>query len=436
MLQITTLIVFVVTYFGLAVGHWFFLKLDRTGIALLGAIAMLALGCITLPEAVASVNMESILLLFALMVIAAQLHYAGFYTWIARKVLNSLLDRPPLFLAVLISLSGVLSAFLNNDVVVIAVAPVITVSLLEKKMNPVPFLIALALSSNIGCALTIIGNAQNVLVGEIGKISFGSYMLFAFVPVTLSLIVCYGVVYYLGRNSFELKNDATNSHKKSGKSQQNAVSVGTVSIADISSDTESGEEVPFNQWRTIKGTGILLILVFFFVFTGLPHYLVAMTGAGLLLCSHRLPSRNVLQLVNWQLLILFMGLFVVVGAFVQCGLADKMITFLSTHNVDVNNPLELTILSGVLSNCINNSAAVMLLVKVTDLTNPLNCYALALSNAFAGNLIIVGSLANIIAVQCAESFKLRITFFEFVKYGAPTAGISMLILLAWVWLFM
>jgi len=409
-MEIITLTVFIVTYFGLAVGHWFFLKLDRTGIALLGAIAMLALGSIGLPQAVASVNMESILLLFALMVIAAQLHFAGFYSWIAQKVLNPLLNRPAVFLAVLVGLSGVLSAFLNNDVVVIAIAPVVTVSLLEKRLNPVPFLIALAMSSNIGCALTVIGSAQNVLIGEIGRISFGTYMLFAAVPVALSLIACYSVVYFLGRKSFVLE-----------------ASHGPPPEVDR-------DDMPFNLWRTVKGTGILVILVVLFVFTSLPHYLVAMTGAGLLLCSHMLPSRNVLRMVNWQLLVLFIGLFVVVGAFVRNGLAGRLLEFLSLHGIDIDNPLALTAISGILSNCINNSAAVMLLVKVVDLSNPLNCYALALSNAFAGNLLIVGSLANIIAVQCAESYKLKIGFGEFVRYGAPTAAVSMMILFGWIWI--
>ncbi len=408
--EILTLIVFIVTYFGLSVGHWFFLKLDRTGIALLGGIAMLGLGCIKLPQAVASVNMESILLLFALMVIAAQLHFAGFYCWITHRVLHSLLDRPAVFLAVLIALGGLLSAFLNNDVVVLAMAPVITVALLGKRLNPVPFLIALALSSNIGCAFTYIGNAQNVLIGQIGKISFGGYMLFAVVPVTLSLLACYLIVYYLGRKSFVLADGEESLQVKP-------------------------DEIPFNRWRTIKGTGMLLILVVLFVFTHLPHYLVAMCGAGLLLCSHMLPSRNVLKMVNWQLLLLFIGLFVVVGAFVQSGLSEKLLDILTRHGININNPLQLAVISGVLSNCINNSAAVMLLVKIADLSNPLNCYALALSNAFAGNLIIVGSLANIIAVQCAENFHLQIGFREFFRYGAPTAIISMLILLGWLFIF-
>jgi Na+/H+ antiporter NhaD/arsenite permease-like protein len=148
-----------------------------------------------------------------------------------------------------------------------------------------------------------------------------------------------------------------------------------------------------------------------------------------------LPSRNVLKLVNWQLLVLFIGLFVVVGAFVDSGLSQKMLAVLTNHGINVNNPVELAVISGVLSNCINNSATVMLLVKVVNLTNPMNCYALALSNAFAGNLIIVGSLANIIVVQCAENLKLKISFVEFFKYGAPTAIASMLILIGWLCIF-
>lgn len=408
--EVATLVIFCVTYIGLAVGHWFFLKLDRTGIALLGGIAMLAFGCLKLPQAIASVNMQSILLLFALMVIASQLRYAGFYCWVTEKILKSLLNRPALFLGVLMALGGGLSAFLNNDVVVLAVSPVITMSLLEKKLNPVPFLIALALSSNIGCALTTIGNAQNVLIGEMGRISFGAYMTFAAVPVVLSLAVCYVLIYWIGRNSFVLK-----------KQQQQA---------EI-----PPESIPFHRWRTIKGTGILLILVILFVFTNLPHYLVAMTGAGLLLCSHMLPSRNVLQGVNWQLLVLFIGLFVVVGAFVDCGLSDDMLAFLNRYGVDLNQPIQLALISGILSNCINNSAAVMLLVKVVDLSLPMNCYALALSNAFAGNLIIIGSLANVIVVQCAENYRLEISFREFLKYGVPTALSSMGILIGWLWIF-
>ncbi len=407
-----TLMIFLVTYAGIAVGHWCFLKLDRTGIALLGGIAMLAFGCIRLPQAVASVNMESILLLFALMVIASQLHYAGFYTWIAGTISGELLNRPALFLAVLIVSGGILSAFLNNDVVVLAVAPVITVSLLRKRMNPVPFLIALALASNIGCALTTIGSAQNVLIGQIGHLSFGRYMLFAAPPVLLSLAAEYVLVYWIGRNSFYLVPEPA--------------ADGTDSEPGMASD------MPLNRWRTTKGLGILGLIVLLFVLTDLPHYLVAMTGAGLLLCSHMLPSKNVLRGVNWQLIVLFIGLFVVVGAFQNSGLSGDMMSILNHWGVNLNQPENLAVVSGILSNCINNSATVMLLVNVTDLSNPLNSYSLALSNAFAGNFFLLGSFANVIALQSAESFGLKISFREFARYGMPTSVLSMILLLIWI----
>jgi len=409
-----TLVIFLITYAGIATGHWFYLKLDRAGIALLGAIAMLAFGCITLPQAVASVNMTSILLLFALMVIASQLHYAGFYNWLAEKISGDLLARPALFLAVLMGASGVLSAFLNNDVVVLAVAPVVAVSLLRKRMNPVPFLIALALASNIGCALTTIGNAQNVLVGEIAKLSFKHYMLFATLPVFLSLAAAFGIVYAIARRSFYLAPDTP---------------VQEPSFAE-NDNVFSGEDMPLNVWRTVKGLGTLAIIVVLFVATDLPHYLVAMTGAGLLLCSRRLQSRDVLRGVNWQLIVLFIGLFVLIGALEASGLVEKIIAL--CRNGLIDTPVPLAAVTAVLSNCINNSAAVMLLVKVTDLANPLNGYSLALSNAFAGNFLIVGSLANIIAVQCADSLGIKIGFREFAKYGVPTATASMTILLIWL----
>ncbi len=405
--ELCTLAVFVAAYSGLAVGHWFFLKLDRTGIALLGSIAMLAFGCITLPQAVAAVNIESILLLFALMVIASQLHYAGLYGWLANRLLRPLIDRPAVFLAVLIALGGGLSAFLNNDVVVLAMAPIVASALIGSRINPIPFLIALALASNIGCALTTIGNAQNVLIGEIGGLRFGSYMRFAVIPVMLSLAVCYAVVYRVGRGKFSAQPDAA---------------------ATIPAESDP----PLNRWRAIKGAGVLAFLIFAFVFTGVPHYLAAMTGAGLLLCRRMLPSRQVLSGVNWQLLVLFIGLFVIVGAFVDTGLADDMLKFLAGCGVDLNNPIELSLISGAFSNCINNSAAVMLLIRVIDTTDPVCCYALALSNAFAGNLIVMGSLANIIVAQCAEDFKLHISFGEFFRYGAPTAVVSMIILTGWL----
>jgi Na+/H+ antiporter NhaD/arsenite permease-like protein len=400
-----TLIIFCVTYAGIALGHIWGLKLDRTGIVLLGAIAMLAFGCVSLSHAVQAVNYPSILLLFSLMIIASQLHFAGFYHSVARKI-SEFLERPPFFLALLMLTSGILSAFLNNDVICFAFTPVVATALLRKRMNPLPFLIALALSSNIGCALTIIGNAQDVLVGQIAHLSFGGYILWVAVPVTLSMVTAYCIVYFLGRKHFYLPENS-----------------------DIPTPPE--DDTPFNTWRAIKGVGITCIIVILF-FTPLPRYLVALSAAGILLCSHRLESKKVLSGVDWQLLVLFIGLFVVVGAFHDSGLAIEGVDWLKKSGVNLQNPYVLALTTGALSNLINNSAAVMLLIKVVDMSDPLHGYVLALSNTFAGNLFLIGSVANIIVVQGAASLGVKITFKDFAKYGIPTALASFVFLMLWV----
>ncbi len=408
-LALATLIIFCLTYAGIAIGHGLIWKLDRTGIALLGGIAMLSLGCVTLPEAVASVNMPSILLLFGLMVVAGQLHYAGFYQWAAQWI-SKTLDRPALFLFLLMMASGILSAFLNNAVVVLAFAPVIIYSLRKKHLNPVPFLIALPISANIGCAATMVGNAQNVLIGEMAKLNFGSYMLFAVPPVLISLLAAYGICYYVGRRDFHRRPEATPVHR------------------------EILEDVPFDWWRTTKGISVLTAVVVLLITTKYPSYLLALTGAGMLLCSQRLESKKVLALVNWQLLVLFIGLFVVVGAFSTNGFATLFQRILLEHSVNLHLPWVIAAVSAVLSNLINNSAAAVLLVQMIDMTVPQNAYALAISNAFAGNLLLIGSMTNLVAAQSAENFGIKLGFLNFARYGIPASLTSLGFLLLYLYL--
>ncbi|MCP4179503.1 MAG: anion transporter [bacterium] len=401
----TTLIVFIVTYIGVAIGSFWGLKLDRTGIVLLGSIALLAFGCLTLHEAVNSVNYKSILLLFALMVVSSQLQYAGFYHRVAHFI-SGFINKPNRFLLILMLSSGITSAFLNNDVVCYAFTPIIAVSLLKKKLNPVPFLIGLAISSNIGCALTYIGNAQNILIGEMGNLNFGGYILWTILPVSISMCLAYWIILLISKNSLNKTIDTE------------------ISENDI-------DKTKFNTWRATKGIVCVIIIIILF-FTPLHRYLVALVAAGILLCSHKLESRDVLKKVDWQLLILFIGLFVVVGAFRDQGLGAASIEWLKHSGVDLNNPYILALSTGVLSNMINNSATVMLLVHFVDLTNPLFGYVLALSNTFAGNLFIIGSVANIIVIKGAKDYGINISFIEFAKYGIPVAVSSFITLFLWI----
>ena len=402
-----TLIIFIMTYIGIAAGGFWGLKLDRAGITLLGSIALLVFGCSTLPEAVNNVNFESILLLFALMIISCQLQCAGFYHK-AAKLISGFMSKPALFLLILMVSSGILSAFLNNDVVCFAFTPIVAISLLRKRFNPIPFLIALAISSNIGCAITIIGNAQDVLIGEMTQLSFGKYMLFAVVPVSISMLIAYFIILFISRKHLTL-------------------------VVDKNFVPPKEDTTPLHTWRTIKGLIAIVVIIILF-FTPLPRYMVALAIAGLLLCSHKLESKVVLKLVDWQLLILFTGLFVIVGTFQDIGLGKAALQWLSGHGLELNNPYILTLSTGVLSNLINNSAAVILLVHLVDLSNPINGYILALANTLAGNLFLIGSVANIIVIKKAKEFGVHISFWKFAVYGIPVALASYITLLLWLYI--
>src|ERR1043166_1675995 len=152
-------ITFGITYIGIALGRFPRLVLDRTGIALLGAIAMLVFHGISVRDAAGHIsdNSETLLLLFGLMIFSAQLRVAGFYVWAGER-LTRLVDRPKRLLAGLIAVSAILSALLANDIVCLAFTPLLCEALLAARRNPIPFLLALATSSNIGSAATIIGN--------------------------------------------------------------------------------------------------------------------------------------------------------------------------------------------------------------------------------------------------------------------------------------
>jgi Na+/H+ antiporter NhaD/arsenite permease-like protein len=175
----------------------------------------------------------------------------------------------------------------------------------------------------------------------------------------------------------------------------------------------------------------VIIVLFFFP---IPKYLVALVAAGILLCSHKLESKDVLKLVDWQLLILFISLFVVVGAFSYSGLGFALIEYMKKLGIHLNNSYTLAVTAGVLSNLINNSAAVMFLVHIIDLTKEVNCYILAMANTFAGNFLLIGSVANLIVAKEAKDLNINISFMQFAKYGIPSAVISFIVLLSWIFI--
>lgn len=404
----TVLIVFLVVYLGMILGGLPFLQIDRTGIALLGAIALVALGKVSPREAAQSVHLPTLLLLFSFMVISAQMRLGGFYTRVTRHI-AALGVGPPALLALLIAAAAALSAVFSNDIVCLAMAPVLADACLKRRLNPVPYLLALACAANVGSAATLIGNPQNMLIGETLRLSFAGYALEAAVPVLAGLAVTWAVIALLSRGRWTLAGDAA---------------------AVPEAERREADEAVFDPWQTAKGLLVAGALLVVFLFTALPREVAALTGAGLLLLSRRLHSNKMLGLVDWELLVLFIGLFVVNHAFQASGLAAQAMAWLEAAGLSLASPLALFAATFVASNLVSNVPATMLLLPAA--TEPWSGPLLALVSTLAGNLLIVGSIANIIVVDCAARRGIRIDWRAHARVGVPVTLATLAMAAAWL----
>jgi Na+/H+ antiporter NhaD/arsenite permease-like protein len=398
--------VFIVVYIGMLLGRLPRLQLDRSGVALLGAIALIAGGALSLNQAARAVDIPTMTLLFAFMVISAQLRLGGFYTRAAEAV-TSLKTSPALLLGAVIFLTGVLSAVFMNDIVCLAVPPVLIQACRSRRLDPVPFLLAVACAANVGSAATLIGNPQNILIGQSLDLSFSRYLLIAGIPSVLGLAATWGViaVQYRGR-------------WRDGEGLP----------------AESPEGLPsWNPWQSSKAllvTGVLFVL---FLFTGLPRDIMALGAAGILLMSRKMHSRSMLGLVDWQLLVLFGGLFVVNYALQQTRVPDLAVAELLRLGVDPAHPGWLFAVTVLLSNAVSNVPAVMLLLPIAH--HPLAGPILALSSTLAGNLLIIGSIANIIVVESAASHGIHISWRTHAPTGVAVTVLTLAIAVLFLWIF-
>jgi Na+/H+ antiporter NhaD/arsenite permease-like protein len=407
----TIVIVFVIVYLGMILGGLPFFQLDRTGIALLGAIVLVASSDVSLEEAGRSIHAPTLLLLFAFMVLSAQLRLGGFYTFVTRRI-AALPATPPLLMGALIAAVGALSAVFSNDIICLAMAPVLADACLQRRLDPVPYLLALACAANVGSALTLIGNPQNMLIGEALHLSFGGYLREAALPVLLGLAATWGVIllHVCGRWACPAPLQAD--------------------PAELERRAEGYAH--FDRWQTTKGLTVAAVLLVVFLAAPWPRELAALAGAGLLLLSRRLHSRHMLGLVDWELLVLFVGLFVINHAFQQTGLTAEAVKRLAETGLHLEQPGPLFVLTFLLSNIVSNVPAVMLLLPLA--THPMAGTLLALASTLAGNLLIVGSIANIIVVDAAERRGLHIDWRRHARVGVPVTLATLAISGVYLWL--
>lgn len=396
----TVFAIFGFVYLGMFLGGIPGLALDRTGVALVGAIALLIAGKIEATEAWLAVDVSTIALLFGLMIVSAQLRLGGFYVAVTRWI-ASLPVQPRLLLAILIAIAALLSAILANDIVCLAMTPILIEGCAQRRLNPLPYLLGLACASNIGSAMTLIGNPQNMLIGQTLRLSFSAYLGDAVVPSMLSLGFTWAILAYCFNNHWE-----------------------------SSFTTPLPESIPFNGWQTAKGLAVVLVLMIVFLFIPVPRDVSAMGAAGLLLMSRKMASRQIIGLVDWHLLVLFIGLFMINHTLSTSGNLALIVNTLERFGIDLAQPAWLFSITAVLSNMVSNVPAVMLLLPFAE-HEPAGSI-LALSSTLAGNLIVVGSIANIIVIEKAREMGVEVSWVEHAKIGIPVTIGSLVIAAAWL----
>ncbi len=395
-------LIFLGTYLVLALGRIPGLRVDRTGAAVIGASLMVAANVLTLSEAYAAINMNTIVLLFGMMIVVANLRISGFFALASEWVVEHA-HHPLTMLAAVAVVAGVLSAFFVNDTVCLVLAPLVAETTSALRRNPVPYLLAVAMASNIGSVATVTGNPQNMLIASFSRIGYDTFAR-SLAPVgAMGIVVCVAILALLYREEFR--------RARLVQPQPRKIEVDRVLMA--------------------KSLGISAAMVAFFIL-GWPIAEVAIVGGAiLLLISRNVHPEHVYAQVDWSLLVMFAGLFIVVAGAEKSPLEQHLLTAASRSQL--NNGWVFSGAAAVLSNIVSNVPAVLVFKPLVEhLADPmLGWLRLAMASTLAGNLTILGSVANLIVVEKSRPVVV-IGFWEYLRAGLPVTLLTLAIGVWWL----
>jgi Na+/H+ antiporter NhaD/arsenite permease-like protein len=385
-----TFLIFFLTYVVVAVGSAPGLRVDRTGAAIIGAILMVVTGAISFDDAVHAVDFRTIVLLFGMMVLVAHLRLAGGFAALVRAISARVTSPVPLLIALVIT-TGVLSALFVNDTICLVFTPIVLDIAESRRQRPIPYLLALATASNIGSLATMTGNPQNMLIGTVSGLSFGAFSR-ALSPIALVGLALDALVILLifHRDLHVMPGD----------------------------DEAPPPGIPPHGPMLVKSVIVAAGMLAGFL-AGYDAALVAASGAAVLLVTRRVAPKKVYASIDWDLLMLFAGLFVVVGAAERAGIDRRLFSLLAPLGLQTVAGLAAT--AAILGNAVSNVPAVMLFTRIVpQLPDPRRAWlVLAMASTLAGNLTILGSIANLIVVEGARRRGYSIGFWEYLRVGLP-----------------
>ena len=391
-------LIFVITYAFIAVNKTPWFEIKRSYVALIGAALMILIGALSIDNAIDSVNTDVILLLFGMMLLVAGLEYTGFFTFLSDLMVRESSSRRRMLAAIML-ISAALSAIALNDAAVLMLTPIVIRCCQKTDANPIPFLIGLMMSANIGSISTAVGNPQNAYVLSVSGMDFVTFSQHS-IPIS---IICLLLTYILLIIIFR---------------------------KGLNKGFRSEGTVPESDRPVMKNRMYLMILVTILTFVGficssVGGYKIWMVSliagsVSLIVIASTEPKDTIwaMKRVDWHVLLFFIGLFVLIGGASNSGLiSDITSVFPGFREGDTLSITSLSIFTVVLSNIVSNVPAVMLITEMISDPTTMMFIALAASSTLAGNTTLIGSVANMIVAEKSENYGIRIDFFRFMFVG-------------------
>jgi Na+/H+ antiporter NhaD/arsenite permease-like protein len=394
--------IFAMTYLVLAIGRLPGFWLDRAGAALVGASLMVAVGVMPLEEVPKAIDFDTIILLLGVMIVVANLRLSGFFGLVNGWVVTRA-RHPIVLLTTVVLVSGVLSAFLVNDTICLVLTPLVLDLVTQLRRNPAPYLLGIAMASNIGSTATITGNPQNMIIGSLSHLPYSTF------AAALSPIAGIGLVLTVVLIAVAYRSEFWTRQRLGGEPQR-----------------------AYANWPIIiKSVAVLLAMVGGF-FAGVAPALVAIVAGSVLLFTRRIKSEKIYAEIDWTLLLMFAGLFIVIAGLKKSMLSPGVVTAVERLRLE-----DIPVLSGItalLSNIVSNVPAVLVLKPfIAQLQNQQQAWlSVAMASTLAGNFAIVGSVANLIVVQRARAQNVEIGFWEYSRVGAPLTVVTIGVGIFWL----
>lgn len=387
---------------GIAIGRIPRFRMNRATIGLVGVFLLVVTGAISREEAFKAIELNTILLLFSMMIINANLAFAGFFNMVTVFILKRIRTARQMLLAIIFT-AGILSALFLNDTIAIMMTPYVVILMQKIKRNPLPYLIALAIATNLGSAFTPIGNPQNMLIAISSGLNFMYFVSHLMIPSVINLFVLFLLILLIYPTEF-LKNNAF------------------PEASQFESYTHPRIHRPLLWKSTIVSVGLL-----FFLLLGFPISWSAFGGASILLFTRRIKPEKVFREIDWGLLVFFSALFIITHSIRSSGLFDIIFPYFS--GILTATPAHFSLIVIILSNLISNVPAVLVLSPFIGSVPQSNLFwlMLAMISTYAGNLTLLGSVANLIVAEIARRYGIEISFMEYLKTGAIITLISSVI---------